>query len=112
MEQIGDDEEGFPGDEPVEMEIEDTLDLHPFAPSEMKSVAEEYLRCAREKGFREVRIIHGKGIGVQREMVRALAERLDWVELVGDGGVTGGGWGSTVLRIDPAEREATKNRNP
>jgi dsDNA-specific endonuclease/ATPase MutS2 len=64
-----------PFPEPFELEITDTLDLHAFAPRDVKSVTETYLSEARAKGFKVVRIIHGKGIGVQRETVRkVLAE--------------------------------------
>ena len=55
-----------------EVPIEDSIDLHAFQPREVPEVVEEYLYQAVLKGFREVRIIHGRGIGVQREIVRAL----------------------------------------
>jgi len=55
-----------------EVPIEDSIDLHTFHPSEIALVVEEYLYQAVVKGFREVRIIHGRGIGVQREIVRSL----------------------------------------
>jgi DNA-nicking Smr family endonuclease len=58
-----------------EVPIEDTIDLHTFQPREVKAVVEEYLYQALEKGFREVRIIHGRGIGVQREIVRSVLEK-------------------------------------
>ena len=62
-------------DEPVELPIEDWIDLHTFLPADVAGVVEEYLLQARQKGFRQVRIIHGRGIGVQREMVRAILSR-------------------------------------
>ena len=55
-----------------EVPIEDSIDLHTFQPRDIEVVVEEYLYQAVAKGFREVRIIHGRGIGVQREIVRAL----------------------------------------
>ena len=55
-----------------EVPIEDSIDLHPFQPKEVAIVVEEYLHQAAAKGFREVRIIHGRGIGVQREIVRSI----------------------------------------
>lgn len=58
--------------EPVELPIEDTIDLHSFQPREVADVVEEYLFQALLKGYREVRIIHGKGIGVQRQIVRSV----------------------------------------
>ena len=67
-------------DEPVEVPIEDSLDLHPFRPDEVRDVAREYLEQARRRGFREVRLIHGRGRGVQRANVQALLATLDAVE--------------------------------
>ena len=55
-----------------EVPIEDSIDLHTFQPKEVAIVVEEYLYQAVAKGFREVRIIHGRGIGVQREIVRSI----------------------------------------
>jgi DNA-nicking Smr family endonuclease len=59
----------------VRVPIEDTLDLHAFAPADIRSVVDEYLRAAREAGLREVRLIHGRGRGVQRGIVQALLDR-------------------------------------
>jgi dsDNA-specific endonuclease/ATPase MutS2 len=83
------------GDPPHEIPIEDTIDLHPFQPREVKIVVEEYLYQALQKGFREVRIIHGKGIGVQREMVRSILEKHPDVAEFHDVP----GRGSTVARL-------------
>jgi dsDNA-specific endonuclease/ATPase MutS2 len=58
-----------------EVPIEDSIDLHTFQPREIAEVVDEYLYQALAKGFREVRIIHGRGIGVQREIVRGILER-------------------------------------
>ena len=58
-----------------EIPIEDTIDLHTFRPKEVKVIVEEYLCQAVRKGFQEVRIIHGRGIGVQREIVRSILEK-------------------------------------
>ena len=84
-------------DEPVEIPIEDTLDLHPFRPAEVKDVARDYLIEARAAGFRQVRLIHGRGIGVQRERIRSLLATLDFVEAYHDADGSGGGWGATVV---------------
>ena len=65
---------------PVEIPITDALDLHPFRPDEIRDVALEYLTEARRRGFRQVRLIHGRGIGMQRANVQALLRRLDWIE--------------------------------
>jgi len=64
-----------PDQPPVQLPIEDTLDLHPFAPRDVPSVVDEYLHAAHEAGFREVRLIHGRGKGVQRGIVQAVLER-------------------------------------
>jgi dsDNA-specific endonuclease/ATPase MutS2 len=71
-------ENPFP--EPFELEITDTLDLHAFAPRDVKSVTETYLTEAYQKGFKVVRIIHGKGIGVQRDTVRRVLAETDFVK--------------------------------
>ncbi|MBP1603257.1 MAG: hypothetical protein H6Q09_429 [Acidobacteria bacterium] len=59
----------------VRVPIEGVIDLHPFAPADIRSVVDEYLKAAREAGFREVRLIHGRGRGVQRGLVQALLDR-------------------------------------
>ncbi len=66
-------------DDPVELPIEDTLDLHPFRPQDVRDVVRDYLEAARERGFREVRLIHGRGIGVQRRNVQELLQSLPYV---------------------------------
>jgi DNA-nicking Smr family endonuclease len=86
-------------DAPVEIPITDTLDLHPFRPEEIKDVAREYLLEAQARGFRQVRLIHGRGIGVQRERIRALLQTLDFVEAYQDADGSGGGWGATVVLL-------------
>ena len=96
---LSDDEDFFP--EPVVIEITDVFDLHTIPPREVKVVVEEYLREAHAKGFPVVRIIHGRGIGVQREMVRAILARtgfvLDWTDAPPDAG----GLGATIVRLRP-----------
>ncbi len=62
-------------EEPVELPIEDWIDLHTFQPREVESVVEEYLHQAVLKGYRHVRIIHGRGVGVQREIVRSILQK-------------------------------------
>src|SRR5256714_15669454 len=66
-------------DEPVELPIEESFDLHPFRPEEVRDVTREYLEQARARGFREVRLIHGRGKGVQRANVQALLRALPLV---------------------------------
>jgi dsDNA-specific endonuclease/ATPase MutS2 len=91
------DENPFP--EPVVIEITDVFDLHTIPPREVKAVVEEYLREAHGKGFPVVRIIHGKGIGVQREMVRAILARTDFVLDWTDAPPDAGGLGATIVRF-------------
>ncbi len=88
-----------PFPEPVEIEITDVFDLHTIQPREVKAVLEEYLMLAREKGFRSVRIIHGKGIGVQREIVRSILSKTPFVFDWTDAPAGAGGWGATVVRF-------------
>jgi dsDNA-specific endonuclease/ATPase MutS2 len=90
-------ENPFP--EPVEIEITDSLDLHAFHPSDVKSVVEAYLEEARKKNFRIVRIIHGKGIGVQREIVRSILAENIHVKSFKSGDELSGGWGATIVEF-------------
>ena len=85
---------------PVEIEITDVFDLHTIQPREVKAVVEEYLFQAREKGFRSVRIIHGRGIGVQRELVRSVLDRTPFVLSFTDAPPEAGGWGATVAHLN------------
>ena len=62
-------------EEPVRLPIEDALDLHAFHPRDVKSVVDEYVTAAHEAGLREVRLVHGRGTGVQRGIVQAALER-------------------------------------
>jgi hypothetical protein len=89
--------EPFP--EPVEIEISDVFDLHAFAPRDIKRVVEEYLTQARAAGFSRVRLIHGKGVGVQRETVRSILARTAFVIDFKDAPPEAGGWGATVARL-------------
>jgi DNA-nicking Smr family endonuclease len=66
-------------DDPIEIPIEEALDLHPFRPAEVRDVVREYLEQARGRGFREVRLIHGRGKGVQRANVQALLREIEYV---------------------------------
>jgi dsDNA-specific endonuclease/ATPase MutS2 len=94
-----DEEEDFPGLEPVELPITDVLDLHSFRPPEVPDVIREYLDAAWEAGFRALRIVHGKGIGVQRQTVRTLLSRDPRVVDFGDAPLEAGGWGATWVRL-------------
>ena len=97
MQNDDDDLDPFP--EPVEIEITDIFDLHTIPPREVKPVVEEYLREARRKGFPVVRIVHGKGIGVQREMVRSILARTSFVADWNDAPPEAGGLGATIVRF-------------
>ena len=83
--------------EVVEVEITDTLDLHSFPPREVAEVLESYLEAAVEKGLLRLRIIHGKGIGVQRRTVRALLERHPSVLSFSVAPPDAGSWGATTV---------------
>jgi dsDNA-specific endonuclease/ATPase MutS2 len=91
------DDGSFP--EPVVIEITDVFDLHTIPPREVKAVVEEYLREAQLKGFPVVRIIHGKGIGVQREIVRTVLSRTSFVIGWADAPPDAGGLGATIVRL-------------
>jgi dsDNA-specific endonuclease/ATPase MutS2 len=82
--------------EPFEIEITDSLDLHAFHPRDVKAVVTEYLKEARKKGFRIVRIIHGKGVGIQRETVRKVLAETDFVKSFKNAPEFSGSWGATI----------------
>jgi len=92
-----DDTNPFP--EPVEIEITDVFDLHTIPPRDVKAVVEEYLHEAHRKGFPVVRIIHGKGVGVQREIVRGVLARTSFVHDWTDAPPDAGGLGATIVRF-------------
>lgn len=91
-----------PPDPPVEVPIEDALDLHPFAPHDVLSVVDEYLHAAAARGFAEVRIVHGRGIGAQRQAVQRLLAGHALVAAFGDAPPERGGWGATLVRLKPS----------
>lgn len=94
------DEHEDPFDEPVQLAIGDVIDLHSIPPKQVKAVVEEYLREARAHGFRYVRVIHGKGIGVQREIVRKILDRTSFVSHYDDAPPDAGGIGATIAELD------------
>ncbi|MDH3519784.1 MAG: Smr/MutS family protein [Myxococcales bacterium] len=96
----GEDEDS-PFPEPVEIPIERSIDLHYFRPSEVVDVLDAYLEAAREAGFREVRVIHGRGRGVQRARIRARLEQHPQVERFADAPGDRGGWGATLVWLRP-----------
>jgi DNA-nicking Smr family endonuclease len=88
-------------DEPpvVVLEIEDSIDLHAFAPRDVLNVVEDYLEAAHQKGMREVRLIHGRGTGFQRARVRELLGSHPLVRSFADAPSTRGGWGATLVSL-------------
>ncbi len=91
------DDDEFPDE--VVVPIEQAIDLHPFRPKEIKSVVESYLEAAVEAGFVEVRLIHGRGIGVQREIIRKLLSAHPDVVDYRDAPPQRGGWGATIVTL-------------
>jgi dsDNA-specific endonuclease/ATPase MutS2 len=85
--------------EPIRIPITDVFDLHSVPPRDVKPVVEEYLQEARRLGFKALRIIHGRGIGVQREMVRSILARTDFVLDYRDAPAEAGGWGATIVTL-------------
>jgi len=86
-------------DDPVRIPITDVFDLHTVPPKDVKPIVEEYLNEAYRLGYRALRIIHGRGIGVQREMVRTILARTPFVESFADAPAEAGGWGATVVTL-------------
>jgi len=85
--------------EPVRIEVTDVLDLHSVPPRDVKGVTEEYLAEAMRLRFTALRIIHGRGIGVQREIVRSILARHPAVVDYRDAPVESGGRGATVVTL-------------
>lgn len=88
-------------DDPIRLPITDVFDLHSVPPRDVQAIVREYLLEARHRRFRAVRIIHGRGIGVQREIVRSILERTDFVEEFRDAPGDAGGWGATIVTLRP-----------
>jgi DNA-nicking Smr family endonuclease len=96
---MSDDDDGEPNDEPFVLPITGELDLHAFAPQDVASVVTEYLAACRERGLLEVRVVHGRGKGVQRAVVRRLLATLPEVEAFDDAPPGSGFWGATLVRL-------------
>jgi DNA-nicking Smr family endonuclease len=90
------------GAEPAQIAIEDAIDLHGFQPRDIPSVVESYLEAAFERGLREVRLIHGRGMGFQRMRVRQVLASHPLVERFADAPAQRGGWGATVVWLRAA----------
>jgi dsDNA-specific endonuclease/ATPase MutS2 len=87
--------------QPFKIEVEDSIDLHSFPPRDVPDVVDAYLGEAVEKGFSEVRLIHGRGIGVQRDRVQKLLARHSLVSGFHDASPDRGGWGATIAYLKP-----------
>jgi dsDNA-specific endonuclease/ATPase MutS2 len=85
--------------EPIRIPITDVFDLHSIQPRDVKAVVEEYLREAHRLGFKVLRIVHGRGIGVEREMVRSVLARAEFVADFRDAPADAGGWGATIVTL-------------
>jgi dsDNA-specific endonuclease/ATPase MutS2 len=92
----GDDD---PGDAPVPLPLDGTLDLHAFDPADVGRLVPEWLRASREAGLTELRIVHGKGTGALRRSVEAILARDPLVRSFRTAGEDGGGWGATVIDL-------------
>lgn len=90
---------GMIEDEPVRIPITDVFDLHSVPPQDVEGVVEAYLEEANRLGLKALRIIHGRGIGVQREMVRAVLARTPFVACYRDAPPEAGGWGATIVTL-------------
>jgi len=88
-----------PFTEPVLVPIEDSIDLHAFSPKEIPSVVEEYIEQCVQTGIYEMRIIHGRGTGVQRRIVQSLLAKHPRVASFKDAPAEAGGWGATVVAL-------------
>ncbi len=86
-------------EEPIRLPIEDALDLHTFAPRDIPGVVADYLEECRRLGLVEVRLIHGRGTGTQRAIVRGLLARHPEVDSFEDAPPDRGGWGATIVRL-------------
>ena len=88
-----------PEEEPVRIPITDVFDLHTVQPKEVEAVVEAYLEEADRLGLKSLRIIHGRGIGVQRAIVRAVLARTSFVLSYRDALPEAGGWGATLVTL-------------
>ncbi len=91
-------------DDPVPIPITDVFDLHSVPPRDAEAILVEYLSEARRLRFRGIRIIHGRGTGFQREMVRRVLAATPFVTTFGDAPLEAGGWGATVADLAPETR--------
>jgi len=86
-------------DEPLPIPITDVFDLHTVRPRDVKEAVEAYLEEANRLGLKALRVIHGRGIGVQREIVRSVLSRTPFVLSFQDAPGEAGGWGATIVTL-------------
>jgi dsDNA-specific endonuclease/ATPase MutS2 len=86
-------------EEPLRIPISDVFDLHTIRPQDVQEAVEAYLEEANRLGLKALRIIHGRGIGVQREIVRAVLARTPFVLSFQDAPLEAGGWGATIVTL-------------
>ena len=86
---------------PVNLPLDGTLDLHAFAPSEVTRAVEAFIEGCRESGVLQLRLIHGKGKGIQRAAVQRLLARHPAVQSFRTADESGGGWGATLVDLRP-----------
>lgn len=94
-------DESHTTNEPIRIPVTDVLDLHTIHPRDVRAVVEEYLAEAERLNLTALRIIHGRGIGVQREIVRGILARHPRVLNFGDAPLEAGGWGATIVTLAP-----------
>jgi dsDNA-specific endonuclease/ATPase MutS2 len=97
------------GEEPVVIPITGVFDLHSVPPRDVKPIVEAYLEEAHARGFTAIRIVHGRGIGVQRELVRKILARTPFVVSFADAPMEAGGWGATVATLTPPVVDSHSN---
>lgn len=102
--------EDDPGEDAVAIPLTGELDLHAFAPADIASVVEEYVRACAERGLRTLRLVHGRGKGVQRAVVARVLRSMNEVESFSDAPPGAGGWGATLvwLREDDGPARPTE----
>lgn len=87
------------GEEPIRIPITDVFDLHSVQPKEVADVVQAYVVEANRLGLKSLRIIHGRGIGVQRQIVHAVLARTQYVISFNDAPPEAGGWGATIVKL-------------